>query len=117
MVRKLYERHASPMARIVHGLPDSWDPAIVTMVYHCMTVAWPPCGRFIAIFNGRSRAEIRDAAALKQLAILKLPGGYVDKLVFSPDARLLTSSTSYPMKFISWDLQTGVMNNVRGFNP
>ncbi|KAF9641927.1 hypothetical protein BDM02DRAFT_3067365, partial [Thelephora ganbajun] len=31
MVRKLYERHANPLTRIVHGLPDSWDPAIVTM--------------------------------------------------------------------------------------
>ncbi|KAF9642707.1 hypothetical protein BDM02DRAFT_3273353 [Thelephora ganbajun] len=109
MVRKLYERHANPMARVVRGLPDSWDPAIVTLQYSCSTAAWSPCGRFIAISDGGSTAEIRDAATLKRLTVLESLGGYIHKLVFSPDARLLMSCTYRPEKLISWDLQTGVM--------
>ncbi|KAF9643439.1 hypothetical protein BDM02DRAFT_3065228, partial [Thelephora ganbajun] len=64
MVRRLYERHANPLTRIVHGLPVSWDPAIVTMEtgYSLGRIAtWSPCGRFIAISNRGSRAEILDA--------------------------------------------------------
>ncbi|KAF9643443.1 hypothetical protein BDM02DRAFT_3065052, partial [Thelephora ganbajun] len=91
MVRNLYKRHANPMARVVRGLPDSWDPAIVTMQYSCMATAWSPCGRFIAISDGGSTAEVRDAATLKRLTVLESPEGYTHKLVFSPDGRLLTS--------------------------
>ncbi|KAF9644979.1 hypothetical protein BDM02DRAFT_3131408 [Thelephora ganbajun] len=109
MVRKLYERYANPMARIVYGLPVSWDLASVTMEYPCSAVAWSPCGRFIAISDSGSRTEIRDAATLKQLAILEFPGGRTEKLVFSQDARLLMSSRVCPTEFISWDLQTGVL--------
>ncbi|KAF9645513.1 hypothetical protein BDM02DRAFT_3189660 [Thelephora ganbajun] len=108
-VRKLYGRHANPMTRIVHGLPISWDPAIVTMEYHCIAAGWSPCGRFIAISNGRSTAEIRDAATLKRLTILESLGGQIRTLVFSPDARLLMSYTCSPEKLIIWDLQTGVL--------
>ncbi|KAF9646559.1 hypothetical protein BDM02DRAFT_3188763 [Thelephora ganbajun] len=111
MVRKLYEQHANPMARIVHGLPDSWDPAIVTMEYSCKVAAWSPCGRFIVISNGGSRIEIVDAATLKRLTILESPQGQTRKLVFSPDAHLLMSCNAESQKFISWDLQTGVLVN------
>ncbi|KAF9644484.1 hypothetical protein BDM02DRAFT_3174579 [Thelephora ganbajun] len=109
MVRKLYEPHANPMTRIVHGLPVSWDLASVTMPYSCSAAAWSPCGRFIAISDGESRAEIRDAATLKRLTILEFPGGYFGRLVFSPDARLLLGYKYRPEKLISWDLQTGVV--------
>ncbi|KAF9642094.1 hypothetical protein BDM02DRAFT_3273592 [Thelephora ganbajun] len=112
MVRKLYERHAVPLTRIAHGLPDSWDPAIVTMEYsRVRIVAWSPCGRFIAISDGGSRAEILDAATLKRLTILESPQGHTRKLVFSQDARLLMSFNAKPEKFISWDFQTGVLVN------
>ncbi|KAF9642792.1 hypothetical protein BDM02DRAFT_1875568 [Thelephora ganbajun] len=109
MVRKLYERHANPMARIVHGLSVSWDPAIVTMGYCCMAAAWSPCGRFIATSDGTSRTEIRDAGTLKRLTILEFPEGQTEDLAFSPDSRLLMSYKYRPAKLISWDLQTGVM--------
>ncbi|KAF9646016.1 YVTN repeat-like/Quino protein amine dehydrogenase [Thelephora ganbajun] len=89
------------MARIVHGLPDSWDPAIVTMQYSCMTAAWSPCGRL--------RTGILDAATLKRLTTLEFPEGHTHELVFSPDARLLMSFNVNPARFISWDLQTGVL--------
>ncbi|KAF9645709.1 hypothetical protein BDM02DRAFT_472784 [Thelephora ganbajun] len=109
MVRKLYERHANPLIRIVHGPPVSWDPAIVAKRDFCEAAAWSPCSRFIAISNNMSRTEIVDAATLKRLTILESPRGQTRKLVFSPDARLLMSYGGYTEKFISWDLQTGVL--------
>ncbi|KAF9643223.1 hypothetical protein BDM02DRAFT_3192003 [Thelephora ganbajun] len=109
LVWRLYGRHANPLTRVVHGLPVSWDPAIVTMEYCCKAAAWSPCGRFIAISNGGSRAEIVDAATLKRLAIFDFPEGRTENLVFSPDARLLMGFSAHPEKFISWDLQTGVL--------
>ncbi|KAF9646350.1 hypothetical protein BDM02DRAFT_246803 [Thelephora ganbajun] len=107
MVRKLYERHARPLARIVHGLPVSWDPAVLTMKYSSESAAWSPCGRFIAISNGGCRIEIVDAATLKRLTTLE--SGQTYKLVFSPDARLVVCFHDYPhtAAFTSWDLQTG----------
>ncbi|KAF9647967.1 hypothetical protein BDM02DRAFT_2470495 [Thelephora ganbajun] len=111
MVRKLYGPYANPLTRIVHGLPVSWDPAIVTMGYFCEAAAWSPCGRFIAISNGGLRTEIVDAATLKRLAVLGFPEGRTQKLVFSPDARLLMSYNAKPGKFISWNLQTGALVN------
>ncbi|KAF9644494.1 YVTN repeat-like/Quino protein amine dehydrogenase [Thelephora ganbajun] len=109
MVRKLYECHANPLTRIVHGLPVSWDPAIVTMEYSLETAAWSPCGRFIAISKGGSRTEIVDAATLKQLTVLESPRGQTSKLFSPPDGCLLMSFNYWPEEFISWDLQTGVM--------
>ncbi|KAF9645712.1 hypothetical protein BDM02DRAFT_3203014 [Thelephora ganbajun] len=111
MVRKLYEPHANSMARIVHGLPVSWDLAIVTMECSQVLVAsWSPCGRFIAIADSGSRTEIRDAATLKRLTILESLEGRTERLVFSPDARLLMRySAKTDKNFTSWDLQTGVM--------
>ena len=54
--------------------------------------------------------EILDAATLMRLTVLEFPMGdlhHTNQLVFSPDGRLLTSSVGG--KFISWDLQTGVV--------
>ncbi|KAF9646211.1 YVTN repeat-like/Quino protein amine dehydrogenase, partial [Thelephora ganbajun] len=109
IVRKLYERHANPLTRIVHGLPDSWDPAVGIMEYCCGAAGWSPCGRFIAISNDRSGTEILDAATLKRLNILKPSPGYPGELVFSPDSRLLMIFDTHPVNFITWDIQTGVV--------
>ncbi|KAF9643639.1 hypothetical protein BDM02DRAFT_3123137 [Thelephora ganbajun] len=112
MVRKLYERHANPLTRVVHGLPASWDPAVVTMKYSFESAAWSPCGRFIAISNDGSRAandesrtDIVDAATLKRLTTLE--SGQTHKLVFSPDARQLVCFHKDSAAFTSYDLQTG----------
>ncbi|KAF9643063.1 hypothetical protein BDM02DRAFT_3273228 [Thelephora ganbajun] len=109
MVRKLYGPYANPLTRIVRGLPDSWNPAVATMEYLYTAAAWSPCGRFIAISNHKSRTEILDAATLKRLNILGFLEGRTRKLVFSPDARLLTIYNPNPEKFITWNLQTGVL--------
>ena len=75
------------------------------------TVVWSPCSRFIAIVWGRSRAtiEILDAATLGRITTLDFTLGGTRWLVFSQDSRLLTWFGNDPWKFISWDLQTGVL--------
>ncbi|KAF9644549.1 hypothetical protein BDM02DRAFT_3121687 [Thelephora ganbajun] len=110
MVRRLYERHANPLARIVHGLPVSWDPAIVTMKHSSDSAAWSPCGRFIAISNGRFGTDIVDGATLKRLTTLEW--GETRKLVFSPDARQLVCFHAHSAVFTSWDLQTGAQVSI-----
>jgi len=58
--------------------------------------------------------EILDAATLMRITVLEFPMGDLDesnRLIFSPDGRLLTSSVTCGAggKLISWDLQTGVV--------
>ena len=61
--------------------------------------------------------EILDAATLVRLTIFEFPKGYLevgDRLVFSPDGRLLTwfgftVGGARQGKLISWDLQTGIV--------
>jgi len=117
-VRGLYESHPRPLTRIVHGLPTSWDPSISTTRFPNSVDAatWSPCSGSIAISWGISppTVEILDAATLMRLTVLESPMGDLDetnRLVFSPDGRLLTWSVTCGAggKLISWDLQTGVV--------
>ena len=112
MVRTLYERHASSLVRIVHGLPTSWDQSIATMKFPAVIGAavWSPCSRSIAVVWGKSRAtiEILDAATLWRHTTLDFPLSETRWLIFSPNARLLTWFGENPGQFISWNVQTGV---------
>ena len=113
IVRRLYEQHARPLARIVHGLPTSWEPSIGTVKFPSLIEAtvWSPCSRFIAIVWGKSRAtiEILDAMTLERLTVIEFSLGGTRLLVFSPDSRLLTWFGDDPGKFITWYRQTGVL--------
>jgi len=117
-VRGLYESRARPLTRIVHGLQTSWDPSIATTQFlrNVTAATWSPCSRSIAISWGEypPTVEVLDAATLMRLTVLEFPMGDLDqtnRLIFSPDGRLLTSFVSYGVggKLISWDLQTGVV--------
>ena len=114
IVRRQYESYARPLARIVHGLPNSWEPSIaaVTFPSPIEAVVWSPCSRFIAIVWDKFKAtiEILDAITLGRHPLLNLPlgeSGGTRWLVFSPDTRLLTWFGKDSEKFISWDLRTG----------
>jgi len=122
-VRGLYESHARPLTRIVHGLPTSWDPSAATARFSgpVEAAAWSPCGRSIAISWGHypPTVEILDAATLVRLSILEftvLDVGSDHRLIFSPDGRLLTwygsDNTGQLGMVISWDVQTGVLVSV-----
>ncbi|KAF9646646.1 YVTN repeat-like/Quino protein amine dehydrogenase [Thelephora ganbajun] len=108
VIRSLYEPHARPLARIVHGLPNLWESNIAAMKFSSTidTAAWSPCSRFIAISWGK-QTEILDAVTLERVTTLHSPADETTRLVFSPDTRLLTQCGHRPSKCISWDLQTG----------
>ena len=113
IVRTLYEGHALPMVRIAHGLPNSWEPSIAATRFSSPidTAVWSPCSKFIAIAWGKSKAtiEILDAVTLGRLTTLDFPLGRTRWLVFSPNAHLLTWFGEKPGKFISWEVQTGLL--------
>ena len=106
IVHGLYQQYAHPVARIVQGLPDSWDPVVATTsIEDLWSAAWSTCNKLIAI-SMRGRIQILDAVTLEQLNTLNCPVSIGrGKLSFSPNGHLLTISNG--KKVTSWDLQTG----------
>ncbi|KAF9646356.1 hypothetical protein BDM02DRAFT_247102 [Thelephora ganbajun] len=110
MVRSLYEPHARPLTRIVHGLPDSWDSGIATMKISTPinTAVWSPCSRFIAILSHEFwMIDILDAGTLERVTTLHSGTHSPAWLIFSPNTHLLTLFGHGLKKVMSWDLQTG----------
>jgi len=102
--------------RIVHGLPTSWEQSITTTMFpkRVDIAAWSPCSRFVAVSwsTSESMVEIWDAIRFGQPTTLELPLGELggaQQLIFSPDGCFLTWFGTNPGKFISWDIQTGVL--------
>ena len=119
-IRKLYEPHAHPFVRVVHGVPTSWDPstAAATSPSQLNSVVWSSCNKFIAITWWQARTvDILDSATLQRLQTLESPQDVPmtsKALAFSPNSRILTcSSCDNPdppngeLYVVSWDLQTG----------
>ena len=107
ITHKMYKTHASPLVRVVQGMPDSWEQVVATANFHnrLYDAVWSPCNRFIAVATCRS-LELLDAVTLGRLFVFEVPYTALDQqLGFSPDSRFLTLRKD--KKFISWDLQTG----------
>ena len=92
----------------------SWDPSIATIrrsniIY---PVAWSLCSKFVAIGQTDSVAEVQilDAITLKQLKSIVLPHSHTKLLTFCPGGRSLMWVGHDSEAFISWDLQTGVLD-------
>ena len=102
---KLYEQHACPFVRVVHGAPFSWEPVIATMDTEIgrPSVAWSPCSRFVAV-EGDTTINFMDAVTLKELNTFKCTET-INCLSFSPGSHLLTKLSDWELT--SWDLQTG----------
>ena len=108
IVRGLYEQCVRPFSRVVHGLPESWDPISATQFLDDIrvTAVWSPCSRFIAIARTAS-TDILDAVTLNRLITFESPFGFVGPcLTFTPDGRFLTRFSGWG-EVISWDIQTG----------
>ena len=117
IVWQLYNsEHAKPLTGIVHGLPALWEESFNTMKFPTVVevVEWSPCSRFIAVSWGKpeARVQIWDVMRFGLLTTLEYPLGKLggaQRLAFSPDGCLLTWFGEDPGKFITWDIQTGVM--------
>ena len=105
----------------MHGLPNSWGSSIAATRFpsEISTIKWSPCNRLIAVACGTSIVRegmgILDAVTLARLTTLEFPLGRLDmtlKVIFSPDAHLLTWYGGDPQKLVTWDLQTGVLVSV-----
>jgi len=119
IVRKLYEAHAHPFVRVVHGASMLWDPntAAAMRPRNIEVAVWSQCGKFIAIAQKEDvTVDILDSVTLQRLQTLELPQGMTTfrrAFVFSPDSRMLTASccggdhSNREPSVISWDLQTG----------
>ena len=108
-----YKSHARPLTRIVHGLPTLWEQSIATIKFPITVdvIVWSPCSRFIAV-SPKKVVEIWDATTFRLFTFLEFPLGNLSgtqQLAFSPDSCLLTWFGKIPGKFISWDIQTGVL--------
>ena len=107
ITHEMYKQHASPLVRVVQGMPDSWERVIATATfrYHVSDAVWSPCNRFIAVTTTES-VELLDAVTLDRLRVFEQKYPFVEPLLgFSPDSRFLTLCMDE--NFISWDLQTG----------
>ena len=105
----MYKNHTSPLARVVRGIPDSWERAVATSTSNeqLFDAVWSPCNRFIAVVRLRS-VEVLDAVTLGRLSIFEISSydtAHLHRLSFSPDGHCLTLCTNKTL--ISWDLQTG----------
>ena len=97
------------MTRIVQGLPTSWDPSIAVKKPSPVSAAtWSPCSRLIAVWCD-GLVEILDAITLYRHAIFNSPSSFIQRLVFSPNCRLLTLAYAdgHEVRLINWDIQTG----------
>ena len=111
-MQKLYGPWVNPLARIVQGVPTSWDPCIASKMFpnDICAVVWSPCSRFIAAaWNGSCDVAILDAVTLGKLHTMYPKNQWIrwSKLIFSPDSHLLTGYSSTHNCIISWDVQTG----------
>ncbi|KAF9786424.1 hypothetical protein BJ322DRAFT_786340 [Thelephora terrestris] len=107
IARELYKRYACPSARVVRGLPTSWDPVLATFYHEDLegAVAWSPCSRFVAV-SRLATIEILDAKTLERLNTIESYRGLQHtQLSFSPDGHTLTKFDGFELT--RWDLQTG----------
>jgi hypothetical protein len=93
IIWKLYcQQIGSPMARVVTGIPTSWDSCTASAGvkaedYHAV---WSPCGKSIAM-GSVGGVEIRDSNTLERLSTVRLHGkrDTIKSLAFSPNGCLL----------------------------
>ena len=104
------------MARVIQGIPVSWDPSIanIRLPSKIQATAWSPCSRFIAVATfDLPVIVVLDAGTLEQLHTMYFPSEYTwDYITFSPGTHLLTAYSYLNGYIVNWDLQTGgVLSN------
>jgi WD40 repeat protein len=110
IVRKLYYSQRPPLPRVITGIPDSWDPCIVSVSTDdsgYLSSTWSPCSQFVAAV-AREVLEIRDASTLKLFSTIhsiKVGTKFRQNLAYSPDGRSLAIYSDLGIMIL--DIQTG----------
>ena len=112
VVQRLYGLQANPLARVIQGVPTSWDPSIANKRFpsDIEAATWSQCSKFIAIaIYSSCEVVVLDAVTLGQLHTMHPKNQRIvwKKLLFSPDGHLLTGCSWDYDCIASWDLQTG----------
>ena len=78
---EMHKEHARPLARVVQGILDSWEPVIATANFDKIlyNAVWSPCNRLIAVIRS-DFAEVLDAVTLSRISIFDRPLSYRDQL-------------------------------------
>ena len=108
IIHNLYKQYIQPLARVVCGLPISWEPSVATVrhTHRVEQAAWSSCSRFIAVGLPET-IEILDAVTLERLHTFKSSNKHQSQwLSFSPDSRSLTQFSD-DAGHTTWDLLTG----------
>jgi len=110
IVRKFYYyQQPNPSARVVIGIPDSWEAktSVSANHSHYLSSTWSPCGQsIVAVTEGAVR--VWDSLSLKLLSTLqptKDSTKFRCGLAFSPDGYSLAGC--FDAGIIIWDIQTG----------
>ena len=97
IVWKLYGQQIYSLARVVTGVPTSWDSctAIVGTTDIILGATWSPCGQFI-VTTSSDTIQVWDSNTLEKVSVFKpsgnLMGAYPLFSTFSPDGSLLACS-------------------------
>ena len=113
------------MARVIQGIPVSWDSSIANRKFHgeICAISWSPCSRFIAAawvysfsfgWSGQTGIRSSEIVVLDAVTLEQLPAVYLSQkkifwqhIIFSPDSQFLTATSWKSCCISSWDLQTG----------
>ena len=110
IVRKFYYyQQPNPSARVVIGIPDSWEAKTSVSASHSyyLSSTWSPCGQSIAAVT-EGAVRVWDSLSLKPLSTLqstKAATRFRCGLAFSPDGYSLAGCSD--VGIIIWDIQTG----------
>ena len=96
IIWKLYGQHVySPMAKIVAGIPISWDSCTASIAGINDNAVWSPCGQLITTVYW-DKIQIWSSITLENISTLTHPSDLSDpflkSLTFSPDGNLLACS-------------------------
>ena len=100
IVWKLYGQQIYSLARVVTGMPTSWDSctAIVGTAETGFDAVWSPCGQFIATTFWNT-IQVWDSDTLEKVSVFKPPSSLRNAHpilpIFSPDGYLLACSYIY----------------------
>ena len=100
------------MARVIQGVPTSWDSSIASKGFpdDIYTAVWSSCSRLIAAADWETpKAVVLDAVTLEQLYTLHSPSkqATLRYLTFSPNNCLLTGYSYRADCIVTWDLLSG----------